>query len=302
MPRVFIGFVFSVAAFGQSPAFDVASIKAAPPPTGGMMRVGLSGGPGTKDPGLFKCENCSISQLVAQAYDIQRFQFSGPSTLDSERFDITAKVPDGATKEQFRVMLQNLLAERFRMVVHHDRKEMAIYDLVIAKSGPKLKESAPVDPNAPSPELPAAPLGGPGRKMEMDKDGFPVLPKLPGRPMMIMMNGRARSAASSVTMEDLAKFLGNQVGGKPVVDATGLKGKYDYTLTFAPDNMGPGMMMGPPPGGGGEGGHPQPPSDAEPLPNIFAALQEQLGLKLEPKRGMVDLLVVDHVEKSPSEN
>ncbi|MDP9169612.1 MAG: TIGR03435 family protein [Acidobacteriota bacterium] len=284
----------AAAAFAQSPSFDAASIKLAPPPTGGMLRVGISGGPGTKDPGLFRCDNCTISMLVTQAYDIKNYQLSGPAALDGERFNITARVPEGASKEQFRLMLQNLLADRFKLAIHRDKKEMAMYQLVVAKGGSKLKESVP----APAADGPPSAAYGSAGKMEMGKDGFPVMAKGIG-PSSIMMNGRARTQASDQTMQQLAALLANQVG-KPVTDATGLKGKYDFTLTYAPDTSH--MGLGPPPMSP-DGGVPAPAAnDADPLPNIFLAVQEQLGLRLEAKKGLVDTIVVDHVEKTATDN
>ncbi|MEP6716303.1 MAG: TIGR03435 family protein, partial [Terriglobia bacterium] len=222
MVKTICGLIFAISALAEGPVFDAASIKPAPPPLGGMMRVGTSGGPGTSDPGLFKCMNCSISMLITQAYDIQRYQLTGPSSIDGDRFDINAKVPEGATKDQFRLMLQNLLADRFKLTVHHDKKEMAAFDLVVAKNGPRLKQAAPVDTDAAPADLPPPPPGGP-QKFEIGKDGFPNLPKAPGHPITIMMPGRARNAGASVTMGDLAKTLTGFVGGKPVVDGTGLK-------------------------------------------------------------------------------
>src|SRR5262249_4874450 len=99
--------------------FEVASVKPSVPPAGrGPMRVGGTGGPGSKDPTRIQYENMSVTNLIVLAYDLKRYQYSGPSWLESERFDVTAKIPEGATREQFRVMMQNLLAERFKMVVH----------------------------------------------------------------------------------------------------------------------------------------------------------------------------------------
>lgn len=314
MLRVVLGFVFSIAALGQSAlgqtalgqTFDVASIKPAPPPTGGgMRRVGSSGGPGTKDPGLFTCTGCTVSMLVTQAYDLKRYQLSAPASLDEDRFNITARVPDGATKEQFRLMLQNLLAERFKLTVHHEKKEMPAYDLIVAKNGPKLKEAAPIAASDTPPAPPPLPYG-PGRAMERDKDGFPIFPTRPGPSLsMSMMPGKARLKAGSQSMDQLAAMLTNQLG-KPVTDATGLKAKYDFTLTFASDGMAMGfngVPPPPPPPGGGGFAPPAAPSEAsDPMPDIFGAVQQQLGLKLDPKKGMIDVVVVDHAEKTPTEN
>jgi len=282
------------AAFGQSTeapvAFEVASIKASPPPDGRGMRVGGTGGPGSKDPGRWTVQNMSLSNLITQAYDLKRYQYSGPAWLDTERFDITAKVPEGATREQFRMMIQNMLAERFKLTIHREKKEMTGYDLVVAKNGPKLKETVEVPPTE-SPRPAGPPLSGPPK---LDQDGFPELPPGQGS-MMIMMNGRARSRQNGQTTEQLANMLANQVG-KPVTDATGLKGKYDYTLSWAAG--GPVRVGGPEAGGGPLGAM----SDADSGPTIFSAIQEQLGLRLEQKKTTVEMVVVDKIEKAPTEN
>src|ERR1017187_1636471 len=111
------------AAFGQaaaeSPTFEVASVKPAEPQAMGMMRVRMSGGPGTPDPGQLTYSNVSLKDILINAYAVKGYQINGPKWLDSERFDIVAKIPKGATKEQFQLMLQNLLAERFKLTLHH---------------------------------------------------------------------------------------------------------------------------------------------------------------------------------------
>ncbi len=298
-------------AFGQtaekSPSFDVASVKAAAPPTPdgrGMIRMaGPSGGPDTKDPGRIHYPYMTLKNLIMDAYDVKNFQVSGPAWLDTERFDITATMPPDTTKEQFRMMLQNLLAERFKMAVHRETKDLPMYSLVVARSGPKIKESAqvapPKDGDDSRPPLPERPKIGP--------DGFPELPGLVGHPGIfgIMMPGRARMIAQQQTMFDLAERLTRQLN-RPVKDETGLTGKYDFTVTYAPEMMnGPmGPMPAPPPppaGGAGPAGSTAVQAE-EPLPNIYAALQAQLGLKLEPKKAPLDLIVVDHAEKTPTEN
>lgn len=310
------------AAYAQTPdgqpAFDVASIRVAPPiGSGRRFIIGMSGGPGTPDPGRYECNSCNLSMLMTAAYDVAGYQISIPGSLKDAIFEINAKVPAGATKEQFRLMLQNLLAERFKMTVHREKKEMQIYELVVVKGGPKMKESDPepaseagtdpakdAGPNAPPPPPPPPP-GGRG-PLPTGKDGLPVLPKArPGHPMMFFGMGRARLQANTESMADFAKTLADLVG-KPVTDATGLKAKYDFTLTW--DGAGgPGRGMPavpPPPSAGGAGGGTTPlagASDTETQPTIFAAVQE-LGLKLEQKKGQVDVIVVDHAEKIPTEN
>ena len=149
----------------RGPEFEVASVKPSQPPTGGPFRVGTSGGPGSKDPTLWACENFSLSNLITMAYGIAHYQLSGPDWLGASMFDVTARVPEGATRDQFKLMLQNLLAERFKLTVHHESKDLPVYELAIAKGGPKLKESvedvAPKDDTtdaAPSrPPTPAPP-------------------------------------------------------------------------------------------------------------------------------------------------
>jgi uncharacterized protein (TIGR03435 family) len=277
-------------AYGQSPTFEVASIKPYQRPEGQtMQRVGCSGGPGTKDPVRWSCENMSVHNLIVTAYDIRSYQVSGLGPFDGERYNLNAKVPEGATREQFRQMLQNLLAERFGLKIHREQKEMSTYELVVAKNGPKLKDAAPEPPKDSAAEEPR-PVGPP--RFAMGKDGFPEMP--PGSTGMMIMNGRASRRGARDTMTALAMMLSSQVG-RPVIDATGLTGTYETVLNWS---MSSGPTPPPPPGAEGAI-----PAAAEPSgPTIFAALQEQLGLKLEPKKGMVEILVVDKVEKTPTEN
>ena len=120
--------------------------------------------------------------------------------------------------------------------------------------------------------------------------------------MMMMTNGRMRMVANHQPIGGLTEMLGNQLGF-PVVDATGLTAKYDFNLDFAPDGLnGPMAVMHAPPEGGSAGGAPMATAPDVGGPTIFAAVQEQLGLKLEQKKGPVDLLVIDRLEKVPTEN
>lgn len=280
---------------GQAPAdtkptFEVASVKASTPPGPGVRRrVGCDGGPGRGDPGLLTCTNMSSINLVTMAYDLPRYQVSYPDWMESASFDISAKIPPGTTKEQLRLMEQDLLVERFKLTFHHDKKEMQLFELTVGKSGAKLKESveqpAPKDGEA----TPPAPSGPP--KWTVGSDGFPVLP--PGTNMMVMMNGRARMQQTGETMEAFARFLSAQLA-RPVTDSTGLKGKYDIGLSWAPDGM---RMAAAPPDGSAGGAA----DVAEPLPTLIQAVQS-LGLRLEQKKGTVDMLVVEHMEKTPAEN
>jgi uncharacterized protein (TIGR03435 family) len=289
----------------NSPAFEVASVKPAAPITGNTIRVMMRGGPGSSDPGQITYTNVPLKSVLMNAYGVKDFQISGPGWLDSERYDIVAKVPRGATKEQSKVMMQNLLAERFKLTLHREKKDLPMYALVVGKNGPKLKESV---------EDPA--VAAAMREPTVGKDGFPVMPPgLGGRgstAMMAAMTGYVggRMTASG-TMASLAEMLSSRLD-LPVTDMTGLTGKYDYTLSFSLEGLG-GMKLPfgiampplPPPSGApppGEGGTGMPAASAPDSPDLFTALQEQLGLKLEQRKGPVEVLVIDHVEKIPTQN
>ena len=294
------------AAFAQS--FEVASIKPAAPMESGRFMVGISGGPETPDPVQMTFTNVSLSNLIQTAWDVKEYQISGPAWLQSVRFDISAKVPAGATKAQSKIMLQNLLADRFKLVLHHSTKEESIYALLVAKGGPKLKEAVD-DPNAPA-QSDGPPKGGAFEGPKIGKDGMPQLPPgtAKGRVMIMgMPGGRMRMALNGATIAKFSDALAGQLD-RPIVDMTRLTGTYDITLDFAPD---PAIMQarmaaagaGPPPGmapeGGGPGGGA---TDAGPVATIFTALPDQLGLRLEARKGPVDLLIIDSIQKTPTDN
>jgi uncharacterized protein (TIGR03435 family) len=318
--------ITSCAAVAQTtaatPSFEVATIKPAAPPATGMgpgggmriaMRMGAQGGPGTSDPGQITYSNMAIKNLVVAAYGVKTYQVSGPSWMDTERFDIVAKVPKGASKDDVKLMLQNLLADRFKLTLHREKKDLPMYALVVGKSGPKMKESPPDDPNAKDAAKDRGADDADAQKARQalenavragGRDGaMPQLPPGagPGTRMM-MMPGRMRMMSTKQTMAQFAEALGNQMD-RPVVDQTGLTKNYDFTLDFAPEGGGRGPMgvTLPPPPPGGDGGTPAEP-DSQAASSLFTALQEQLGLKLEQKKGPVDLLVVDRLEKTPTEN
>jgi uncharacterized protein (TIGR03435 family) len=274
--------------------FEVASIKPAAPQAMVRLQGSVDGGPGSPAPGRIRFTDMPLRVLIMRAYDVQNFQVSGPSWMDSQRFDVIAKVPDGATKEDAQIMLQNLLADRFKLKLHQGSKEAPIYELVVAKGGIKVKEAA---------QTAAAPADGasgpPPGPLPKGKDGFLRTPH--GQlGIQAMANGRMRMQGDAVTMARLTDILGMALG-HPVVDKTGLKGAYDVTLDFSPGGMGPGPK-GPAPeeGGGNPAEAPRDSNDSG--PTIFTALQEQLGLKLESRKGPVDLLVVESVEKLPTKN
>lgn len=171
-------------------------------------------------------------------------------------------------------MLQNLLADRFKLMVHHETREIQRYELRVAKGGPKFQEAAP-----PKEAAPPGPPGPPKR----DQDGYPILGRSSS---MAIMGDKARAHWPGMTMEMLAGLLSGQIHG-PVTDMTGLAGKYDIDLYW---NAGNNLRAGAP------GADPAAlPSD--PGPTLQQALEDQLGLRLESKKGHVHFLVMDHMER-----
>jgi uncharacterized protein (TIGR03435 family) len=289
------GILCASIALGQQSklTFEVASIKSAAPQAMARLEGSVNGGPGTSAPGRIQFTDMPLKVLIMRAYDVQNFQVSGPSWMDTQRFDVIAKVPDDATKEDARIMLQNLLADRFKLKLHKGRKEAAFYALVVAKDGLKLKEAAQTAV-APAEGAGGAPPGPP-----RGKDG---LLRTPHGQLGIQAtaNGRMRMQGDAVTMARLTEVLG-MVVGRPVVDKTRLTGTYDVVLDFSPEGIGPGPK-GPAPGGAGGNPAEAPCDSNDSGPPIFTALQKQFGLRLESRRGPLDLLVVESVEKVPTKN
>ena len=223
----------------------------------GPIYFGAKGGPGTDDPVRYTCTFCDISGLISQAYDVPEYRLSSANRLPADRFHIVATVAAGATKKQFRLMLQNLLAERFKLAVHRESREMQLFRLTVAAGGPKLKVHVEAAPAA----VPA-PVTDRGR----------VRNRAPG--VYYKVQGK--------TMADFAQLVEGQLG-KPVTDATGLDGKYDFDIWWTTDEL-----------------ESDKPGTAD-APTLRSAIQS-LGLKLESRKGSVDVVVVDHVEKLPTEN
>src|ERR1700682_5612032 len=234
----------SAATFGQTAeklAFEVASVKPSPPPepNGRVFYGPPRGGPGTRDPERITWFNAALRNILMTAYDIQTFQINAPDWLSTARYDIAANVPAGATKEQVNVMWQNLLKERFGVVLHHESKDFQVEELTVAKGGLKLKETD----LGPNPD-PFTPFASPQKS---DKNGMPEMNGF-GAIVTIFPDGpRARMDAKGLTIVDLAIRLGQQLR-RPVIDKTGLTGRYDFTLEHIPDLSG---IPPPPPGAAG---------------------------------------------------
>lgn len=225
--------------------------------------------------------------------------------METERYDVNAKAPEGSSNAQIREMLQSLLLDRFQMTLHREQKDATVYFLTVGKNGHKIKESAP-DPNSPQPKapdgapmIPQRPTGPPAA----DKDGYPILTRT-GWVSTSAPDGLIKLTASRQSIADLIRMLTFQVG-RDIVDQTGLTGKYDYRLEFGGNGrMVAGMPPMPFPRPGIPGPAPAPagePSDPS-GPTIFKALQDQLGLKLEAGKAPREMIVVDKALKVPIEN
>lgn len=270
------------------PKYEVATIK---PSTASDNRFRLM-----MTPDGVSLEGVPIQLLLQQAFGVERDRIIGaPGWVESKRYSIEAKVsPEDAPKlerlrmEQRNALMLPLLEERFGLKYHHESRELPTYALVIAKGGPKLKESAaPVGPPPGAPGVPGGPAspGGPGGP-----------PKDPiGNRGMIRM-GPGSIAAQGGTTDFLSHAL-SRIVERTVVNRTGLAGIYDFSLNWTPDE---GMRRDP--AGRLEGGpaRGEAPTDAN-GPTIFTALEEQLGLKLQSEKGKVDVIVIDHIDL-PTEN
>jgi uncharacterized protein (TIGR03435 family) len=310
-------FLVTAAAFAQTPAtptlsFEVASVKPAGPldPAAiaqGKMRIGMKVDGAMVDIGSF-----ALKDLIRTAYEVKDYQISGPDWLSSgmgaARFNVQAKLPEGATEKQVPQMLQGLLADRFKLVVHRESKDQSVYALVVAKSGLKLKEA---EPDPPAPETPEEPKKGEtvigqgssqvriSGSMENGK-GVTMRGGPQGNMKMSMVDGKMHMEAAKMDMPTLAEFASRFVD-RPVVDMTELKGKYQVGLDLSMDDLkniaraaGMGAAMGGPDKATGEASDPSGSS-------IFMSLQ-QMGLKLEARKAPLALIVIDHLEKSPTEN
>ncbi len=267
-------------AFGQT--FEAASVKVFDPSTIPMLSVEErralpGGGPGSKDPGRIHYPRVSLLYVLLQAYDTSEFQLQGPAWLGAQFFNIDATLPADTTRAQFRVMLQNLLQERFHLDAHSETKELSGYSLVV-KGKLKVKESA----GPAAPENDGSPVA-----LKLGPDNYFVTPERQGVFFQLTGLKSARSTFRQVTMKELANTLQNQLK-RPVADATGLSGKYDFVLSYATEGLylGSGRM---PVGPGGD----------ETAPDLVTALSEQLGLKLESRKVSTEVVVIDHIERAP---
>jgi len=272
--------------------FEVASVKASAPPdaNGGVFIGPPRGGPGTSDPERITWSGATLMNMLMAAYEVKRYQVAGPDWLSADeeryRYDIAVKVPAGAAKEQIPAMWRNLLKDRFGINVHTESREFPADELTVAKGGPKFKETT-LDPNAPPP---------PPGPVKLGSDGIPHLERAgmlsmvspgPNGPILYLV-GRA------TPLGPLTNYLNNQLR-HPVTDKTGMTGKYDFVLEHRLDTMG--RSISPALAAPAQGD-----TASEPGTDIGTALEQQLGLKLVKGKAPLPFIVVDHVEKTPTEN
>ena len=268
LPHTALVILLNTVIFGQAPslpAFDAASVKRSDPSPRNLSPNLCRGGPGTPDPGTLMCTNVALSYLVTLAYNLQFYELISPEWMihggKESGYDVAAKIPAGATKQQYRLMLQNLLAERFHLAVHRDPRNLPHYRLVSGKVVSRLKRS------------PEPPPAGPAFAMSI-------------------VNGHLHYEAHHRSLAQFADFLTTILSG-PVTDDTGLAGDYEIALDFMPDDRWRGFAYLP---------RPSSAEAAEATPNLFVAVAEQLGLKLEATKGPLSVLVVDRADKIPVEN
>jgi uncharacterized protein (TIGR03435 family) len=232
--------------FAQTPAahFDVASIRPSQPAAHGTDSADL--------PGRYTATNRSLLDLIREAWNVRDYQISGPDWLTTERFDVVANFPAGATERQLEAMKQTLLLDRFGLKLHTETRNLPVYGLVIAKSGVRFQ---------------------------------PAKPDAPSRNLMNGGRGSYDMRATRKTMADLAEAL-SRFADRPVRDMTGLTGTYDFTLQWMREEAQSaatevGLKL---------------------LPTMSVAMEEQLGLRLEPRSAPIEMLVIDRAQKTPTGN
>ena len=265
--------------------FEVASVRAGALEGRGPRTSGIPG-PNNTDPGRFTTRNRLLG-LVAMAYDVPLSWLVDPDDRLFLQVEIEAKMPATTTREQFSVMLQNLLADRLGIKVHWATRDMDTYTLVVAKGGPKFKPASP-DSLQPDSTQGSGDGSRSGSPIKVEADGFPLPP--PGNDAWLGQSPdlKVTMRGHNETVAEIARAISQLSLGGALTDATGLTGKYDYTIFWSMQAT-MDVVSG------------RPPVEPDGL-NVFDAIQEQLGLKIEKKKGPVQVLVVDHVEKKPTEN
>jgi uncharacterized protein (TIGR03435 family) len=269
---------FEVASVRQNKTNDKASMNVDPTPGDSMVSTG----------GLYSARNIVLVQYIAFAYKLTNRQLQSVVSqvpwVSEDRFDIEARAEGNPTKDQYRLMMRSLLADRFKMAVHFETRQVPVYGLVLAKPGklgPQLRLHRADDPVcATSPAVTRGPFPA-------DAEGFP---EFCGGPVNMKPSapGRMKDGGRDVPMSRFAAILtGVGVVDRPMMDQTGLQGTVDYSLEWiqVAANVPFGAEF-----------HPD-----ESAPTFEEALKQQLGIKMVSEKGSVDFFIVDHVEHA-SEN
>ena len=247
------------------PSFDVIAIRPGNA-SGGM----IDGGPGSPNPTRFTARGESVRLLLYAAFRLKQYQLSGPAWIDTAHYDIQAKVPAGATRQEFNLMLQSMLEDRFKLKFHRETKEIRGYNLVVAPGGLKLKESLPPDGCA---------LGKPPSQRANCGNAPAGIARstatTAGRNMMFPSGAKHYISARAEPISLLSSFLEQDLS--VVIDKTGLTGLFDFQLGYTAPNA---LLDG---------------DDAD-LPSLSSVLEKQLGLKLESAKVPVNVIVIDHIE------
>jgi uncharacterized protein (TIGR03435 family) len=287
--------VFSQGPAETKPSFEVAAVKPSAPGT--RMKVATQPG------GRFVANDVPLALMIAAAYRVRDYQIIGAKGwIMTDRWSLEAKTAEGTVDppsatppflnvpDIMAVRLRSLLEDRFELKTHRETREMQVYTLNVGKDGSKLKA---VDPPAATPGDPVAPPAG--ARPPLRPNG--TIPENFAPPPGATLAGPGTILASAITMDQIVLLLGRLMDG-PVIDKTGLRGYFNVRLQFDPETA-PRRALGATPANTPEV---TPPAAGDPAgPSLFTALQEQLGLKLEPRKEPVEVLVIDSAQK-PTEN
>ena len=309
LPSLSAAFILSAAPLlAQTLAFEVASIKPSEPITPAMVSSGKLHAGMKIDGKRVDIGNFGLLQVICKAYDVKAYQVEGPAWLKAnpmtaQRFDIIANLPDGATKEQVPEMLQTLLKERFKLVVRKESKDQPVYSMVVGKGGLKLKPTPEVaaSPDAPAPN--PAVTGSSSVSINQTKGGATVSDGQHSQKMTMAPDGKSmKLEISGTTLAELAEGITPLVD-RPIIDNTETKGKFDVTMDLSmEDLMNAARAMGTlPAGNGGDASKPAELASDPGGRGIFNTIQG-LGLKLEPRKLPLAMVVVESMEKMPTEN
>jgi uncharacterized protein (TIGR03435 family) len=293
LTRLFAPFALACAAFAQTPAFEVASVKVSEPITPALVQSGCLHMGVTIDSINVRISKLSMLELVALAYQIKGHQISGPDWISTQRYDIQAKLPEGGSRGQVPAMLQTLIAERFGMRFHRETRDFNVFALVVAKGGPHLKasenEEAPAAP-PPAGQIRGGVSVGPGGTMAFTGPGgnSKITPG-PG--------GNLHIETKNMTTKGFAEFI-SRYYDRPLVDMTAITGKYDMEFDVSGEEVRNAarahgiVMRAPDPADGA----------SEPAGASLPSSLQKLGLKLESRKAPAEVIVIDKLEKIPSDN